>query len=406
MEGATSPFRSEVVEKMKAIVIPEVNFAPPATLVDAVAFFKQASRTPHDKQGIDFILQLPPCRAYDGEEDSDCIFSVASANGKGYGVPVLPVMNCRDISLYDALKNICDVTGMIIRISGDRVQLMPFEDKDILCGDFFPHSYNVSFDPSQPVTEDDLKALFTHIGGVQWPIGTSICYLSAIGKLRVTNTIENHDILRELLSYMNHQRVHASVQILAFRVGDIEKLQRNGDMTVKALMALRKAGKAKPVATASAVAEPGKGATMKAVQDVISPATPQDSAAREPGMVLEVTPETSWNKPFIDLNVRAQWVTLARWETHTGEQAAGRPRKVRRPVFNEIRFETRARLEDGDTILLGSSTTPDGKWVQAGFLTVRRQDAQPGLLRIDLDRFIQSVPSRMNVPPRVQDEED
>ena len=39
---------------------------------------------------------------------------------------------------------------------------------------------------------------------------------------------------------------------------------------------------------------------------------------------------------------------------------------------------TQATVKDGGTVLLGCSSTPDGKSVHVGFLTVRRGDGQVG----------------------------
>jgi|GEM_PF-4402870 len=112
-----------VNQKLKTIVLPEVSFRAPATLVDAVEFFKQASRDhddpkiPEERRGVNFILKLAP--------------SVSAAPASATtGLPVIPAMSARSITLYDALKLVCDVTGMKFRIIGNIVMIVPRTDSD------------------------------------------------------------------------------------------------------------------------------------------------------------------------------------------------------------------------------------------------------------------------------------
>ena len=55
----------QVVEKrMKEMILPSISFRPPATIADAVEYFKQASRDfdrpdiPIDQRGFNFVLDL------------------------------------------------------------------------------------------------------------------------------------------------------------------------------------------------------------------------------------------------------------------------------------------------------------------------------------------------------------
>lgn len=112
-----------VNKKLKSIVLPDVSFRAPATLVDAVEFFKQASRDhddpkiPEERRGVNFILKLAPS------------VSAVTASATA-GFPVIPAMSARSISLYDALKLVCEVTGMKFRITGNIVMIVPRTDSD------------------------------------------------------------------------------------------------------------------------------------------------------------------------------------------------------------------------------------------------------------------------------------
>ena len=49
---------------------------------------------------------------------------------------------------------------------------------------------------------------------------------------------------------------------------------------------------------------------------------------------------------------------------------------LRQPVFESMSFQTQVTVRNGETILLGGSSTPDGERVYYGFLTVTLVDVQ------------------------------
>ena len=224
------PAKQLVSRKLREIVIPEVTFRPPATIIDAVEFFKQASRDydspeiPVDQRGVNLILKLPATAASAPVQGD--IFSAPSSGVSG--VPVIPAMSARFISLYDALKLVCDVTSMKIRVTANVVMIVPTDDPD---DELTTRSYNVlptliervgnaastlsrptagagagGYFSTEPLGtekgEDDLKAFFMQMG-VKWPTGSSISYLSAIGKLRVQNTADQLAVFEQILEDLN-----------------------------------------------------------------------------------------------------------------------------------------------------------------------------------------------------------
>ena len=231
-----------VSKKLKTIVIPEVTFRPPATIVDAIDFFKTASRDyddpeiPLDQRGVNLILKLAstvaPAPAAAPAAAADPFAASATAST---GIPVIPAMSARFINLFDALKLVCDVTGMKFRISGNIVMIVPLNDPD---EKLLTRSYNVlptlserlgsasselsstagggaaraagggggTFMTTESMggvkDEEKWKGFFMQMG-VQWPIGSSISYLSTIGKLRVTNTSEWLATFEQVLEDLN-----------------------------------------------------------------------------------------------------------------------------------------------------------------------------------------------------------
>ncbi|MBQ7189178.1 MAG: hypothetical protein IJR99_07155 [Kiritimatiellae bacterium] len=109
-----------VLLKLEKIIIPEINFRPPATLMDAVQFLRKASRDYDDptlapeKRGINFLLKLP--------QDGD---RTAKETEKSSALPVIPAIHARFITLKDTLQLICDVTGMMYDVKGSVVVIAP-----------------------------------------------------------------------------------------------------------------------------------------------------------------------------------------------------------------------------------------------------------------------------------------
>jgi len=216
-----------VSKKLSEIIIPEVTFRPPATIIDAIDFFKQASRDydspeiPVDQRGVNLILKLPTAPVAD---NSDNPFGGGGAANTG--APVIPAMSARFISLYDALKLVCDVTDMKFTISGNIVMVIPKNDT---IEELQTRSYNVLPTLSQRLgavtsdlsrvgagggggfvtptnsgtrEEDDWKEFFGQMG-VKWPTGSAISYIAAIGKLRVTNTADQLIMFEQVLEELN-----------------------------------------------------------------------------------------------------------------------------------------------------------------------------------------------------------
>ncbi len=226
--GGLSP-EQEIQKKMQAIVIPEINFRN-ANITDVITFFEQASReydspdTPAEKRGVNFVLKTAGGSAPAAAPVSLDPFAAAVSSGSDMsgGVPI--TFTARFVTLFDALKTVMDVSNMKFRIKGNIVTIMPanFPDTDIIT-----RSYNVlptltervlstSREMSTPdsadgggwgVTSDmsqatDWKGFFGQMG-VNWPDGSSISYLSTIGKLRVSNTADNLANFEQVLEELN-----------------------------------------------------------------------------------------------------------------------------------------------------------------------------------------------------------
>jgi len=408
---------SPVAQKLRDIVIPEVTFRPPATIIDAMRFFREASakydktEVPEAQRGLNFVLKLPASSEgqTEGGKNTDPFYSPVPVTSSV--VSVIPALSARFINLYDSLKLVCDLTGMKFRIRDGIVWIMPMvAPEDALITRFYPvlsALHERMSDADRCRVDDgnrrDWKVSFAGMG-VNWPEGASVSYMASIGLLRVTNTQENLDVLEQVLEDISicPVMVEVEMQIHAFSTEDIERLRLTGDVSVEALMTLRKNGKARQVASATVLTKSGQEAVVKSVREVLSPAEldggqrcsnsmsgdgarsliPSKFEMREVGMILQVVPEiVATDTSQINVLLNPQWVTLDRWETYPADLASGRAHKeflFRQPVFRTTSFQTQATVKDGGTVLLGNSSTPDGKWVHVGFLTVRRIIGQSG----------------------------
>ena len=93
---------AEIVQRMKAMRLPEVAFEPSTTIVDAVSFFYVVSKKydlaeiPMEKRGFNMRLRLGCSKA---------------------DAPVIPMLRLTDVSFYDALKFVFSSVGYEFEIN-------------------------------------------------------------------------------------------------------------------------------------------------------------------------------------------------------------------------------------------------------------------------------------------------
>ena len=401
------PSAASLEQKLRDIVIPEITFRPPATIIDAVEHFAKASRDydnpdiPEARRGLSFALKLPESAVSSpSATDSADPFAPSAVPATTNAVPIISALSARFINLYDALKLVCDVTGMKFRIRDGIIWIVPLGDpEDELITRIYPVLTSLSerMGGVDNNLGQDWKAFFAQMG-VNWPAGSSIKYLRCLNRLHVTNTPENLAVFEQVLVdlVISPLMVETEVQIHAFRPEDIETLRLSGDVSVASLTALRQKGRSRPVASASVLTRSGREAVMKSVREVLYPTDwtgagsasgegakalwPADFEMRETGMILQVVPEISTTDySQISLLLNPQWITLDGWEAYPAA-LAGRWRAskvpLRQPLFEVTCFQTQVTVKNGETVLLGGSATPDGEWVHFGFLTAKRVEVQ------------------------------
>ncbi len=232
----------DIEKRMRAMRLPTIEFKPPATIIEAVEFFRTASRDydrpdiPIEKRGFNFVLRTPVGAIKQQaaqEESSDDFSSNASddSEASANGLPPIPKITASDISFYDALKLVCDSVDYKFIVRGPIVMVM---QKDMSTAELLSRKYNVpeafvervnsaseemkemgGFGASNRQAKKaadeegegegrDWKAFFEEMG-VKWPEGSSIKHIKALGKLYVRNTRENLAEFEKVLDELGGQ---------------------------------------------------------------------------------------------------------------------------------------------------------------------------------------------------------
>ena len=233
-----------IVQRMKEMRLPAISFKPPATIIDAVEYFRGASKDfdrpeiPLEQRGFNFVLKTPEAvrmqasaaPSEDADDFSDTGSDDAAGNGP-IGVPVIPMITASDISFYDALKLVCESVEYKFTVQGPIVMVM---HKDMSTEELITRSFPVlsSFTEKMGSAKEDITTMrasgsafgggsrksdegeeneerdwkeFFSLLGVKWPEGSSIFYVKTVGRLFVKNTQDNLAEFENVLAQLNQQ---------------------------------------------------------------------------------------------------------------------------------------------------------------------------------------------------------
>ena len=241
-EDPERTMEQDIERRMKEMRLPTISFKPPATIIDAVDFFRGASKDydrpdiPIEKRGFNFVLKTPQgaikqAAAQQGGDDDGFSSDDDSGSKAGTGgLDPIPTITASDITFYEALKLVCDSVDYKFIVRGPVVMVM---QKDMSTAELLSRKYDVleaflermtaassdvkemksqgfggsskkSSDDGDENTERDWKAFFEQMG-VKWPEGSSIMYIKTLGKLYVRNTRENLAEFEKVLQEMGSQ---------------------------------------------------------------------------------------------------------------------------------------------------------------------------------------------------------
>ncbi len=234
-----------IIQRMKEMRLPAISFKPPATIIDAVEYFRGASKDfdrpeiPLEQRGFNFVLKTPEAvrmqasatPSEDADDFSDTGSDDAANAGGPLGVPVIPMITASDITFYDALKLVCESVEYKFTVQGPIVMVM---HKDMSVEELVTRSFPVlsSFTEKMGSATEDIKSMKSSTGfgggsnrsadegeeneqrdwkeffsllGVKWPEGSSIFYVKTVGRLFVKNTQENLAEFENVLAQLNQQ---------------------------------------------------------------------------------------------------------------------------------------------------------------------------------------------------------
>ena len=243
--GAESTIEQQIIQRMKAMRLPAISFKPPATIIDAVEYFRGASKDfddparPIEQRGFNFVLKTPEAvrmqptagASEDADDFSDTGSDDDSAGGGPLGVPVIPMITASDITFYDALKLVCESVEYKFSVQGPIVMVM---HKDMSTEELITRSFPVlsSFTEKMGSAKEDITTMrasgsgfggssrknddgeeneerdwkeFFSLLGVKWPEGSSIFYVKTVGRLFVKNTQDNLAEFENVLAQLNQQ---------------------------------------------------------------------------------------------------------------------------------------------------------------------------------------------------------
>ena len=234
-----------IIQRMKEMRLPAISFKPPATIIDAVEYFRGASKDfdrpeiPLEQRGFNFVLKTPEAVRMHASaapsEDADDFSDTGSdddAAAGPIGVPVIPMITASDISFYDALKLVCESVEYKFTVQGPIVMVM---HKDMSTEELVTRSFPVlsSFTEKMGSAKEDITTMrasgssgfggssrksdegeeneerdwkeFFSLLGVKWPEGSSIFYVKTVGRLFVKNTQDNLAEFENVLAQLNQQ---------------------------------------------------------------------------------------------------------------------------------------------------------------------------------------------------------
>jgi general secretion pathway protein D len=210
---------AEVFEKLETIIIPELNFTD-VDVADAVKYLTDQSKAlDPEKKGINFVLKV----------NASAPAPAATGNDAQAPAPA-PVqrslsLNLRQVPLIEVLRFITNLTNLQFKVEEYAVFIFPnTETSDVLVVRSFsvpPNFFTVTPRPRgeagatgaetvEFVTADVKQELEQK--GVKFPSGTSAAYLPRSAKLIIRNTLDQINLIGQLLAEQSDVTTQVEVE--------------------------------------------------------------------------------------------------------------------------------------------------------------------------------------------------
>lgn len=239
--------------------------------------------------------------------------------------------------------------------------------------------------------------------GVEWPEGSFIKSLPSLGELAVRNTQENMFVIEDFFTFGGRGiplLIEVQVDFIEFKMEDVDKLAREGELSASSLLAIWRKGDAKLLYTPRVITRDGFEATVRGVTEYIYPtefevATPISTNAprstvvsgvvepsefetRQVGVILSCLPERNYGN-MIDVTLTPETVYSPTWKNYGSrhEGAGGQKEELpmEQPFFHAHTIATRVTVADGATVMIaGGMNNPVGDKTVFAFMTARLLD--------------------------------
>jgi len=225
-------------DKLEKIIIPELNFSE-VDIADAVKFLEDQSRAldpDPDKTGVNFVLKAMP---------------TASATPPADGAEVVPVpapartltLSLKNVPLIQILNFINSLTNLQYKVDEHAVYIFPSnETSEVLVirtfsvpPTFFPTSVRETPDPTRDFTTRTIDIATVPVKeelekkGVKFPGDSSAAYLPRTAKMVVKNTLDQLNLIDQLLSREVNQtkQIEVEAKFIDFADDKLKELSFN-----------------------------------------------------------------------------------------------------------------------------------------------------------------------------------
>lgn len=379
--------RQKVIETLKRIVIPEVEFRH-AAIHDVVAFLEEAAiDNDPEKKGVPIVVSsaVAPLVA-----TSESLTNIS--------------FSARRVSLCSLLKTLRTITDLTIAVDETGVRILAPDEPE---GPILHRSYAVAPTYVERVRQcgtgverpdnalPDLKDYFAKMG-IRWPTGSGIIYNSMLGRVFVANTAANLARFEHLLPAFQstYHQVDVEAHFVRFDLTSLPRTAK-GRADVSAVTSLWTNGCGTLLAAPRVMTRcGGPEASVRGVTEVIyptsfgtnavshtnalpasgAPVVPQDFATREIGPLFTVQPEVSPDGSMISLMLTPSFVEPPSWRDYGYDLPAGSRQvahvPMEQPFFHCIGVNTQVTVTNGQTVLIGGGVpTADGKGLVYCFVT-------------------------------------
>ncbi len=216
-----------IIKKLKDIIIDKISFEE-VSIATAVRYLRQCSKEKDpEKIGVNFVLRGKINQPLSPEGETLAVGEGAAA-GKGGGgkeesSEVEPLtMMLEETPLETVVKYICNQANLKYRIDDNAVIIA---SKDVPLDDVQTKVYPVEKSAIKLREGESIQDFFTE-RGVTFDAGASVVYKEYIGRLIVTNTPKELQILESILKEMNtvDPQVLIQTKFVEVKLNDLEEL--------------------------------------------------------------------------------------------------------------------------------------------------------------------------------------